>query len=67
MQRGYENAPSISFIAWDSSLKPVRVSEIEAYRYFTIEGIKEAIKRGNVNDEDWRIHILTTTTHEVLA
>ena len=64
---GYENAPSLSFIAWDKNGKPIRENMAKAYRYFTIEEVKEAIKRGNINKEKWKPYLLTMDANEVVV
>ena len=66
LEEGYENAPHLSFIAWDGNSKPIRENMAKAHRYFTIEGVKEAIKRGNINKEKWKPYLLTMNANEVV-
>jgi len=65
IQVGYENASNISFIAWDDNKKPIKVNAATAYRYYTEEGVKQAIKNGNINNENWIPHLLVMDTYDV--
>ena len=65
MEKGYENSPTTCFIAWDENGNPVRENISKAYRYFTKDGIKKAIKKRKPKGQKWKPHLLIMDTHEV--